>query len=61
MDHKKSTEEQFRSSLDDVLEISKKLSNICQTPAQMCEMIELALNNDGQLRLLMAVVFQGRK
>ena len=55
-DAKLSQEEKFRSSLEDVAVIIKKLSAVCLTPEEMVQMVELAQTNDGQLRTLMLIV-----
>ena len=45
-------DEQFRSALQDAAAVIRKLSPICKTPAEMVDMIELALISDGQLNLI---------
>lgn len=56
MEAKKSTEDLFRESLEDVLLTVEKMSSVCQTPKEMAQMISLALENNAQLRLLMLIV-----
>lgn len=46
----------FRSSLGDVAAIAEKLAPHCRTVEEMVGMIQLAIDNDGQLRLLMDTV-----
>lgn len=55
-DAKVSQEDKFRSSLEDVAVIVRKLSAVCLTPEEMAQMVELAQTNDGQLRVLMLMV-----
>lgn len=44
--------DEFRSNLEDVVNLAKKLSSVCETTAELVEVCELALNNDAQLKLL---------
>jgi hypothetical protein len=61
-DQKVSVEDKFRESLRDAGTVIHKLSNICVTFDEALGMIHLALENDGQLRLLMASILpQGKK
>lgn len=46
----------FRSSLEDLVVISEKLSPLCKTVEEMIGMTELAIKNDAQLRLLFNMV-----
>ena len=55
---KPSAEDGFRDSLKDVLVVADKLSLSCLSVEEMIGMVQLALENDGQLRLLMAMVAQ---
>lgn len=57
----KSVEQNFRSGLEDVAAIVQRLEPYCQTTAELAEMIELAKRNDGQLRILMEKVLQGKR
>jgi hypothetical protein len=52
-EQKPNVEDSFRSSLQDVVTISEKLAPHCASVEEMTGMIKLALDNDGQLRLLM--------
>lgn len=56
MAERQSQEEAFRSSLEDVLEVASKLSSHCNSVEDLIGVVQLALANDGQLRLLMATV-----
>lgn len=49
-------EEQFRSALADVLAVMRKLAPLCKTVDDMVGMTQLALENDGQLALMMQAV-----
>ena len=53
-------EEKFRGSLSDVAVVLAKLSPLCQSVEELTAMVQLALENDGQLRVLQAVVM-GKK
>lgn len=55
---KMTVEENFRASLKDVLGIIEKLSPICQSTSDLAGMVQLALENDAQLRLLIKEVLQ---
>jgi hypothetical protein len=46
-------EESFRQALQDVIAIVRKLSPHCKNVNELVGMAELALENDGQLALLM--------
>lgn len=64
MDRKATTEEvdQFRSSLEDIVAIAEKLAPYCKTADELIGMSKLAIENDGQLRLLLATMtVQARK
>lgn len=54
MGDKKSNEELLRDSLKDVIAISEKLQPFCQSVEEMIGVASLALENDAQLRILMA-------
>lgn len=45
-------DEQLRSALQDSVAVIRKLCPLCKTPAEMIDMIELALISDGQLNLI---------
>lgn len=51
-------EDAFRSSLQDVLAITQKLSSFCSSVEELADMVALALENQGQLKMLMALVMQ---
>ena len=55
------TLEAFRGDLESVLVVVKALSGVCGTPAELAGVVQLGLNNDGQLRLLMEKVEQLRQ
>lgn len=61
VDKELSQEEQFRSALQDVVAIGEKLSPYCKSVEELTGMVELALLNDAQLRLLMELVSKGKK
>ena len=44
---------QTRDSLQDVITIVDRLEPYCQTVSELSEMLTLALENDGQMRLLL--------
>ena len=46
-------EEVFRQGLQAVVEVARKLSPYCQTVDEMVGMVELALENDAQLKILL--------
>lgn len=57
MDQPKLTVEQsFRESLKDVVAVVQKLAPHCNGFDDLIGMVELAINNDGQLHLLMNTV-----
>ena len=51
-----SVNDSFRSSLEDIVAISEKLSPVCDSISDLVEMCKLALTNDGQLNLIMNLV-----
>ena len=53
--------EQFRECLKDVVAVCEKLATYSETTGELAEMCRLALANDGQLKVLMAIVFQGKR
>lgn len=57
-DPKLTPEEKFRSSLQDVAAITERLSSVCKTPEEMVSVINLAMENDAQLRILMKLVLE---
>lgn len=60
-DPKQNPEDAFRENLKDVIAIAEKLAPLCRTVEEMVGMAALALENDGQLRLLMREVVQGKR
>lgn len=56
MNDKISVEDGFRESLKDVVTICEKLSASCQSTSDLTEMLKLALENDGQLRLILSMM-----
>lgn len=56
METKISVEAGFRDSLKDLLVIVPKLIPFCGNINDLVSMVQLALENDGQLRLLMSLV-----
>lgn len=46
-------EEGFREALKDVVAVVEKLAPYCQSFDDLVSMVKLAVENDGQLRLLM--------
>lgn len=47
-------EQSFRSSLDDTISVLEGLAPLCEDIPEMVKMLELAINNDAQLRLIMS-------
>ncbi len=60
-DTKVSAEEGFRESLKDLIVVADRLKPFCNTTEDLVGMCNLALENDGQLRLLMQSVQQGKR
>jgi ferredoxin-thioredoxin reductase catalytic subunit len=50
------TEVQFRSDLESVVSLVEGLSAYCEKTEQLADMCRLALENEGQLKLLMAAM-----
>ena len=48
--------EDFRSSLKELIAVGRKLMSLCVTSEELIEVAELAVLNDGQLRILMELV-----
>lgn len=61
MNDKLGPEDKFRSSLQDVVTIARKLALYCTTVEDFINMVHLAVENDGQLRLLMSEVCTQKK
>lgn len=49
-------ENSFRSSLTDLIAVAEKLTPYCQTTGEMIDMAKHAIENDGQLRLLLSLM-----
>ncbi len=49
-------EDSFRNALDDVIAVAEKLSLRCNSISDMLEIVKLAKESDGQLRLLLSLV-----
>lgn len=60
MAEQKAATDSFRESLKDVVTIAEKLAPYCQTIDDLVSMANLALENDGQLKLLMSIVASKR-
>lgn len=45
----------FRSSLEDFVVIAKALSSSCHSTNDLIQVVELAIENDGQLDILMTL------
>ncbi len=60
-EQKMTTEEAFRESLKDVAAIMESLTPVCSDVKDMAEMIRLAVQNDGQLKLIMKIVIPQNK
>ena len=56
MAEKQDVEAGFRSALEDVIPIVQKLAPVCRTVDELLGVIETALSNDAQLRILMQIV-----
>lgn len=54
-------EADFRRSLEDVALVIERLGTYCQTPDEMLSMVRLAIDNTGQLRLLIREVTAQKK
>lgn len=51
----------FRSALEDAILVCRKLAPLCSSVEQLAEMLELAVLNDAQARLLMDMVTKTEK
>ena len=49
-------EQSFRSALQDVIKIADAFESTCGSIAELLQICQLALQNDGQLKLVMAEV-----
>lgn len=55
-DTRQSAEDQFRGELKDAAVLIAKLEPYCKTIEELLSVVNLAVENDGQLRLLMPLV-----
>lgn len=55
-EQKPTTEEVFRGALEEVVDCAAKLAPYCASVEEMISVCKLALENDGQLRLLLAMM-----
>lgn len=46
-------EDKFRSSLEDLLALAKKFLPVCERVEDLIGMVQLAIENEGQLKLLL--------
>ena len=51
----------FREALGDALTVIGTLGPYCATPTEMADMIELGLTSEGQFRLLMEKISEGKR
>ena len=51
----------FRGALQDVLETTRKLAPYCNSVDDLIDMLELALTNDGQLRMVIGKIIPRQK
>lgn len=58
---KKDPLEAFRDGLTDVIAVIDKLSPFCGSIDEMRGIVELALSNDAQTRILFSTMTQGKK
>jgi hypothetical protein len=56
LDKREELEDGFKDALDDVVRVIEALRPYCQTPDELSDMVKLALQNKGQLKLLMATI-----
>jgi len=61
MDQKLTAEEKTRKSLEDVVLVAKSLSSVCGSIDELIEVVNLALTNDAQLRIVMKEITQQSK
>lgn len=54
-------EQDFRSSLEDFVLVAETLAGLCNSPEEMVDVAKLAITNNAQLRIMIALVFQGQK
>lgn len=60
-DVKQSERDQFRDNLEMVVNVAKKMRDICPTVDGLIEVCELATVSDAQLELLIRAVAQGKR
>lgn len=46
----------FKSSIEDMIAVVERLNPVCDKTADLLQMLELATTNDGQLKLIIAMV-----
>ena len=49
-------QQRFREVLEDVVSVIENFSHVTTTPEELAGICKLALENDGQLKLLMSVI-----
>jgi hypothetical protein len=54
-------EETTRKVMEDVVMIAERLAPLCSSVADLVGMCRLAVENDGQLKLLMRVIYEQRR
>lgn len=54
-------EDQFRASLEDVSSIAERLLDVCPATKDLIEVVNLAVVNDAQLKILAGLVFGNQK
>lgn len=59
--NEKVTPETLRASLQDVLQCLNTMAPYCETVKELIDLVELALINDGQLKLIMKPILSGKK
>lgn len=57
---KVSVEQSFRDDLESVIAVVNGLKKVCSSLEELQDMLTLALQNDGQLKLLIAAVSQSQ-
>ena len=61
MEGKKTAEEQFRDGLLDVAAVVEKLLPFCEQSKELLEVVQLALTNDAQLKILLKALEPSRR
>lgn len=52
-------EDSFKKSLEDLIPIAERLAPYCEKVSDLVGIIELALSNQGQLRLIISTLLPG--